>query len=253
MGLLNTIPRLSWALSLTLASTGVCVSGWAAGLGVPSSQLLTGQDEGLGLTRLPSPPVPGKCWNGWRGQSWPWAHPSFLGFLLWGVLVQNRSFWTLQSITGTVCCQLLLCSRAKELGSSRGFGKDQKLHCRVLSSVQDAVSALRQGRCWGCSRKGWEGWEHPGTLGVSLPKQDELQAPSKPFWDAIIPAIIPSVELDLGELGEKIHECKDQMWVLWNSVTYHCQGDLEGSVKSFLESSAGDTRMVVSSFGYGSF
>lgn len=93
----------------------------------------------------------------------------------------------------------------------------------------------------------------PGHWEVSLPKQDELQAPSKPFWDAIIPAIIPSVELDLGELGEKIHECKDQMWVLWNSVTYHCQGDLEGSVKSFLESSAGDTRMVVSSFGYGSF
>lgn len=123
--------------------------------------------------------------------------------------------------------------------------------CSALCRMQCQPSG--RGRCWGCSRKGWEGWEHPGTLGVSLPKQDELQAPSKPFWDAIIPAIIPSVELDLGELGEKIHECKDQMWVLWNSVTYHCQGDLEGSVKSFLESSAGDTRMVVSSFGCGSF
>lgn len=131
---------------------------------------------------------------------------------------------------------------------------------RTKSSIAGCSALCRmhcqpsgRGRCWGCSRKGWEGWERPGTLGVSLPKQDELQAPSKPFWDAIIPAIIPSVELDLGELGEKIHECKDQMWVLWNSVTYHCQGDLEGSVKSFLESSAGDTRMVVSSFGYGSF
>lgn len=170
MGLLNTIPRLSWALSLTLASTGVCVSGWAAGLGFPSSQLLTGQDEGLGLTRLPSPPVPGKCWNGWRGQSWPWAHPSFLGFLLWGVLVQNRSFWTLQSITGTVCCQLLLCSRAKELGSSRGFGKDQKLHCRVLSSVQDALSALRQGKVLGVFQERLGGLGAPRDTG-SVPAQ----------------------------------------------------------------------------------
>lgn len=131
---------------------------------------------------------------------------------------------------------------------------------RTKSSIA-GCSALCRMRCQPSGREGAGGvpgkvgraGSTPGQWEVSLPKQDELQAPSKPFWDAIIPAIIPSVELDLWEFGEKIHECEDQMWVLWSSVTYHCQGDLEGSVKSFLESSAGDTRMLVSSFGFGSF
>lgn len=57
----------------------------------------------------------------------------------------------------------------------------------------------------------------------------------------------------LWEFGEKIHEFKHETLLLWNSDIYHGQDDLGESVKSFLETSAGGTRVIVSSSGCGSF